>query len=249
MGWGDDLMFLGAVQAQNKPIAPTRKNKPKKVSLLWQGEPLISQTHTTLLDEMQVNSDGVWQRPYHYTFGDYAPTPGKVCLTPEEITWADAYKDFILVNPDAKPRAHHHNNKHWPHWQDLVEELSTAYPDTTILRLKHHKELKDLANTTNILTPSIRHSYAIVKNARCVITTDGFYHHSSASHNTKCIVIWGSCTSPKHLGYKGQLNIVSTDAHSPCYTIHQDCEQCLHNMNSIRAEHIVEHLEQYLKPI
>ena len=241
MGWGDDLMFLGAVQAQNKPIAPTRKNKPKKVSLLWQGEPLISQTHTTLLDEMLIAPDGKWQRPYAMGV-DYAPIPGKVKLTPEEITWAEEHKDFILLCPDAKPNAHHHNNKHWPWWQELADIL---HKDYNLLRVKSSDKQTDMQNVTNIMSPSIRHSYSIVKNARCVITTDGFWHHSSAGHDTKCIVIYGGITSPKHLGYPGQLNIVS-DEHGPCYTLHRDCDECLAVMKSITAEQIADKLYSYL---
>jgi len=246
MGWGDDLMYLGQVQAENTPVRPTRKGRSIAISPLWQHEPLISKQHAQARDELQQRKDGKWKRPYHHTFGEHSPQSGVVKLTAQERAWADDYKDFILLCPDAKTNAHHANNKHWPHWQDLATQLSIQYPSIPLLRLKHDVELKDLEDVYNVTTPSIRHSYAIVKNARCVITTDGFYHHASASHNTKCIVIYGSCTSPKHLGYPGQLNIVSTDEHSPCYTIHRDCEQCKHNMNSIRAEHIVEHLEQYL---
>ena len=246
MGWGDDLMYLGQVQAQNTPVRPTRKTRPRTISPLWHGEQLISTQHAQQLDEMQLNTDGKWKRPYHHSFGDYKPHAGRVHLTEQEQALAEEYKDFILLCPDAKTNAHHATNKHWPHWQALATQLNTKHPDIPLLRLKHNEELKDLVNVTNVMTHTIRHSYAIVKNARCVITTDGFYHHASASHNAKCIVIYGSCTSPRHLGYPGQLNIVVNDAHSPCYTIHENCEQCKHNMNSIRAEHIVKHLEQYL---
>lgn len=245
MGWGDDLMYLGQVQANNEPVRPTRKGRPRTISPLWHGEQLISKQHEQAHDELQLNTDGKWKRPYHHGFGEHTAQPGKVKLTTQEQSWANDYKDFILLCPDAKTDAHHANNKHWPHWQDLATQLSTRYPHIPLLRLKHDEELKDLKDVYNVITPSIRHSYAVVANAICTITTDGFWHHASASHNKKCIVIYGSCTSPKHLGYPGQLNIVVDDAHSPCYSL-KDCEQCLHNMNSIRAEHIVEHLEQYL---
>ena len=144
MGLGDDLMFLGAVQANNQPIRPTRKGRPRAISPLWHGEKLISTQHPQALDELKLNSDGKYKRPYHHCFGEHTPIPGKVHLTEQEHEWADDYKDFILLCPDAKTNAHHANNKHWPHWQNLATQLSTRYPHIPLLRLKHYVELKDL---------------------------------------------------------------------------------------------------------
>jgi len=242
MGLGDDLMFLGAVQANNQPVRPTRKGRPRAISPLWHGEQLISTQHLQARDELKLNSDGKYKRPYHHCFGEHTPISGKVHLTEQEHEWADQYQNFILLCCDPKPNAHHANNKSWPWWQELADIL---HKDYNLLRVKHEAQQQDLHNVTNVMSPSIRHSYGIVKNAKCVITTEGFWHHSSASHNTKCLVIYGGTTSPKHLGYKGQLNIVSNE-HGPCYSL-KDCEECHSIMKSITAEYIASKLYSYLK--
>lgn len=243
MGMGDDMMYLGEAyrihQATGKKIAPQKDGKIRAINY-------IKQPSFKNIDWLDINGHPVEQRPngkrWYHDVESYKPIPAPIKLTEQELAWGESikqqYGDYIVVNPDAKSNAHHANNKHWPwkHWQRLVEGILDK--DYVVLRAKppgHH----DLYGAVNIAT-DVRQMFVLIKNAHWVITTDGLAHHTAAAFNTPCTVIWGHCTSPKHLGYEYQKNILSDLEDAPCYTIHEDCEKCKETMENITPKQVLE---------
>ena len=262
MGFGDDLLYIRAAELQhkatNKTIKPTRKGRPKVISELWKNITFISNNGELPLDEL-INTDtqtANWTREYN-TNPDYHPeSPNTAILNKEDYALADTLqRPFILLCPDPKGEGSHHDiNKTWYGWQDLANKLK----DYKLIRLTHNAkdqqyskrtpDFKHYDNVVDIHTNNIRESLAVVEYAELVICTDGFFHHAANYTNTKAIVIWGSCTSHKTLGYKGQLNIYTECEGHPCYTIHKPCEVCVSNMKSITADMIVKCVKNKADP-
>ena len=242
MGMGDDMMYLGEAyrihQQTGKKIAPQKDGHIRPIN--YRKQPAFKN-----IDWIDLQGVPVEQRPngkrWYHDVDSYEPKPAPIQLDSNEDGWAQnikkQYGEYVLVNPDAKVNAHHANNKHWPwkHWHTLVKELRDA--GYTVIRSKPQGHA-ELDGAINIVT-EVRDFFALVKHANWVITTDGLAHHTAAAFDVPCTVIWGHCTSPKHLGYKNQKDIITDLPGAPCYTIHKDCELCQQAMQKITPKQVL----------
>jgi len=246
MGWGDDLLYIHKCEQlrQGATVRPTRNRRPRPISDLWRNVPWIDAQGEQAIEELEYL--GRWGRAYQFPELNYTPTPPQTELLAEsDYNLAQhiqhKHTEYTLICPDAKGKGTHHDvNKTWYHWQDLCDELSQR--GHNVVRLKHIAEAKKYRHATDYVTANIRQSLAVVEKAQLVITTDGFWHHASAYTKTNCVVIYGSCTSDRDLGYTEQANITTVDEHSPCYTIHKKCNKCVENMWNISAKDVMDEI-------
>lgn len=244
MGMGDDMMWLGEAykvhQETGKKIAPQKDGRIRSIN--FSKQPAFQN-----IDWLSIDGYPVEQRPnngkrWYHDVENYKPIPARLQLTSHEESYGKSIKaqhgDYIVINPDAKTNAHHASNKHWPknYWYELTELLKQK--GKTVIRCRPSGNF-EFAGAIDITT-NVRDFFAIIKYASYVITTDGLAHHTAAAFNIPCTVIWGHCTSPKHLGYEYQKDLVTDLAGAPCYTIHKDCDVCKKAMQKITPKQVLE---------
>lgn len=258
MGIGDDVMWLGDAYQQHqktgRPQRPTRNGSPiHRGQRLWlreayQNIPWIDWKSGDNWEELPILHK---HRPYRGN-PNYRPQPAPIQLTDTERAWAKENMPtapYVIINPDAKPLAHYHNNKHWhdPYWQELALQLTQLGIQT--VRLMPPNRNRTYYPALNIPTPTIRLWMAAIERARWVITTDGAPHHVAAAFGIPCTVIWGSCTSPHPhremagLSYPGQCNLIAEDPETPCYTTHKECAHCVRLRTHITPAQVIATLD------
>jgi len=256
MGIGDDLMWLAQAQQQfartGRCVRPTHKGSTYAWGRrLWLREAYDNQPCIDPVggDDLEEKPHG--KRPYQQDPG-YRPSPAQIILTQAEIAWARDHMPqgpYVIINPDAKQGAIHHNNKLWhhPNWQQLALQL--AQRGIVTVRLKPATRVDTYHPACNIETDSIRKVMACIRTAAWVITTDGAAHHIAAAWRTPCTVIWGTCTSPHAtstrgaLGYEGQKNLIVPHALTPCYTEKKECDHCATLKTHITPHSVIDTLD------
>ena len=128
--------------------------------------------------------------------------PGRI--TVRHAKWAEQYSGRILVEPHIKG-TFSAENKRWPYWHELVErsplKLAQCAPSGRKL----------LEGVERIETPSFDHAVSVLSVARGIVTTDGGLHHAAGALGKPAVVIWGSYSDPKILGYDFHENIAEPD--------------------------------------
>lgn len=235
MGMGDDLMYLGEAYKVHKQTG-------KKIKPIKDGRYRVDtnkQPAFQNIDWFDVDGYPLEQRPngkrWYHDVDEYKPIPAQINLTAQEEAIAhntiSTHGHYVIVNPDAKSGKHHAENKHWPrqYWIDLCNLLTAS--NYTVIRCRP-PGASELPGAIDVTT-NVREMFALIKHADHVFTTDGLAHHTAAAFNTPCTVIWGHCTSPRHLGYEYQTDLVTDIEGAPCYTIHKNCPQCKEAMQKI----------------
>lgn len=242
MGYGDDLLWIRDAEQQHGTVTPTRKKRPiphRASEGLWKHLAFV-QTKGKPVDELQ-HKDERWARWYQFT--GWRPTPPRTPITDicRGSDWdlvhdiESRHEKFVLLCPDPKGEGSHHDvNKTWYHWQALADQLRDY--DWDLVRLTHEETPTAYKGVHTYTTDNIRSSLTVVARADAVVTTDGFWHHASAYTGTDCVVIWGSCTDYRRLGYDTQANIYDYERHGPCYTVHRQCQDCVATMWRITAK-------------
>lgn len=237
MGIGDDVITLARARQlylkTGRALCPrNRQGQSTAHRPVYQQSPYINRDGDTISEYPE------GKRPYE---GEtrYQPPRPEFHLTPEQEAWGQAQAEhpYIILNPDAKPNAHHSNNKHWhqPYWQELIELLRQQYPRYRLVRANPGKfttpyDLEDIA------TPGVYDLITLIKYASWVVTTEGAPHHIAAGTDTPCTVIYGHCTSPMTTGYHGQQALYSPAG--PCNS-RQHCDICRAEMLKITPEKVL----------
>lgn len=174
--------------------------------------------------------DGVWipnypgSRPYIFgekngrmIFNDeFTPKVGEFF----GIGKSDRLAGKILVETRTKKEFVHTVNKAWPYWDEL---LASGLP---IVRVQQ------------IETARFRDVLPILKGCSLFVGTDGALHHAAAALGIPAVVIWTGYSSPRHLGYRSQVNI--HDGSEPCGTFSKVCPHCLKKAKSIDPDYVID---------
>lgn len=237
MGIGDDVITLARARQQYLKTGRTqcpvdRRGIHRYHREIYRQSPYISQDG----DLLEEYPDG--KRPYEReTY--YQPPRAEFHLTESQESWGklQALRPYIILNPDAKPNAHHSNNKHWhqPYWQELIQLLKGQYPQYRLVRANPGKFTTQY-DLENIATPEIYNLIALIKYASWVITTEGAPHHIAGGTQTPCTVIYGHCTTPKTTGYHGQQALYSELG--PCNS-RNHCDTCRSEMLRITPQRVL----------
>ena len=115
------------------------------------------------------------------------------------------------------------------HWCQLVEAFRERGQAVVQASRPGDKVLPHVSAV--IRDQDVRRSLAIMRYARCVVTTDGLFHHAAAALSVPAVVIWGARTNPEILGYKTQTNLTFGD--DWCGSLKQVCAHCQRAMSQI----------------
>jgi ADP-heptose:LPS heptosyltransferase len=178
---------------------------------------------------------------------DFRPTPGEIHIGDNFKLWADqklkeakVHGPFIILEPNTKGTMG--GNKDWPfdRWQELVRKIGRA---TSVVQLGA-ADKRALSGVHRIPTHNFISALAIMDRAKLVVTTDGGLHHAAAAMNKPAVVIWGSRTNPKILGYPQHKNLYSGDGVS-CGAI-VPCRHCREGMEAITVDQVWEAVKSLL---
>jgi ADP-heptose:LPS heptosyltransferase len=210
MGYGDDVM----ASAEAKIIAESGKLAfmGAEWSAVWENNPNVTREKSKGV----LVSNRLGYRPYIkgvtaeaiiYNENHKAPI-GQIFLTDAEKAWArqQIAPGYILVEPHIK--GSFAGNKAWI-WDRWVE-LAKRFP---VVQCKAPNK-RPLSGARVIETESVRQAFAVLAQAKLVITTDGAMHHAAAALGVPAVVLWGARTHPKILGYEAHKNIYTGQGES-----------------------------------
>lgn len=138
-------------------------------------------------------------------------------FTDERITWNLDYRaepaeiaddtrreSFVLIEPHTK--AGSAPGKRWPfeRWQAVIDQLGCRFiqPDYGLRRLEGIEHERT----------SIRSVLGLMRRASLYVGSEGFLSHLAAATNTPAVVLFGSFSPPKVLGYDFHTNIAHGEA-------------------------------------
>lgn len=230
MGYGDDIM----ASAEAKSLAETGKLAfmGAEWSAVWENNPNVTREKSKGV----LVSNRVGHRPYIkgvtaeaiiYNESHNAPI-GQIFLTDAEKAWAREKIEpgYILVEPHIKGSFAGNKAWIWDRWVELAKRLS-------VVQCKAPNK-RPLPGARVIETESVRQAFALLAQAKLVITTDGAMHHAAASLGVPAVVLWGARTHPKILGYESHENIYTGQGES-CGMM-TACNHCREAMRKITVD-------------
>lgn len=148
---------------------------------------------------------------------------------------------FILVEPHVKA-TFSGTNKLWPwnNWCQLVGAFAER-GETVVQASRPGGNVLPHVSAV-IRDQDVRRSLALLRYARCVVTTDGLFHHAAAALHVPAVVIWGARTNPEILGYKQHSNMTYGD--DWCGSLKQTCAHCQRAMSRIEPGRVWFAVEQ-----
>jgi len=156
---------------------------------------------------------------------NHRPEPGVIVLSDAEKAWArqQIAPGYILVEPHIKGSFSGNKAWLWPRWMELAKHFP-------VVQCKAPNK-RPLPGARVIETESVRHAFALLAQAKLVITTDGAMHHAAAALGVPAVVLWGARTHPKILGYESHENIYTGQGES-CGMM-TACNHCREAMRKI----------------
>ena len=253
MGLGDDMMWRGEAYQIHKrtgeSVRPYRKGgvTPRKESrVIWQDAEWI-QDDGVVACETHPNQGKRW----YSRRTPYRPKTSPYDFDAQEQRWWERNlkpkQPYIIINATQKKRTKYRDNKHWPYFYQLMEQLPRAnYVDLTYAG----QSMCVLPQTHHVYAPSPRLLLIAVKYAHVVITTEGGVHHAAGNFQIPTVVIRGSCIGSKTTGYANQINIeraspCNKDAKIGCHTMSR-CVHCEKTMQAIDVQTVVKAYEKCL---
>ncbi len=158
--------------------------------------------------------------------------PGVLVFTEYEVALAASLmscKHAVVVEPHVKG-TFSGENKRWPwdYWVEVVRELQDHEKRVIQISAPETKTLPDV--DFRISESEVRVALACLTWAEMLITTDGLLHHAAAAMGVPAVVIWGSRTDPRILGYPDHVNL-STGP--PYCGMLKECKHCQKAMRAI----------------
>jgi ADP-heptose:LPS heptosyltransferase len=230
-----------------KVVIVGRDGRPIK-SDLFEGVPYICQRPRPSDGPFQRLINGPGHRPYiaaktpeRWTWRKYKPTPAEIVFTPEELAFAEPYRDAIMVEPNTK--AIGHTNKAWSaiRWQHLDNEMRKLK-----LRVVQcgPQGARFLNHATPVYTDTFRKACAVLSVCKAFVGTEGGLMHAAAAVSTPAVILWSEFISPNVTGYDAHRNI--RHAGSACGR-RTDCPSCQASMLAITVDEVLDNLKEILK--
>lgn len=153
-----------------------------------------------------------WYVDYHtreriYFHAQFRAPVGRLSVDPVLYRWArqQGVEDYILVEPHVKGSFSATNKDWgWQRWQQLVDrraDFAQCAP----------RGMPFLSGVEAIETPTFYHACALLALARGIVTSSGGLHLAAAAFERPAVVIWGSFSDPRVLGYPFQRNFYVPD--------------------------------------
>lgn len=219
----DKDVFIGP---QGKPEWSTVFENNPNISREFTGQPSVWVPHYTG-NRPYIKGVTATHIIYHE---DHRPEPGDIFLTDEE---KDRFKDYsgcVLIEPHIKGSFSGNKAWVWNRWQEVANAIPCVQMN------ERHK--RSLQNVTRVHTGDFRQALAMIYQAKLVITTDGALHHAAAALGKPAVVLWGSRTHPKVLGYDSHVNLYTGQGESCGAMI--ECRHCIDGMKRITSEMVIE---------
>lgn len=250
MGYGDCLMSIGEAkrihQRHQQPVLITDTLGRPVRSDLFTGVPyLITRAQRGIRYQRHVNCPG--HRPYihsktpqRWTWKEYQPEPADVVLTERELVDTDRFRGCVMLEPNVKDIGHRNKDWGWQHWLALAKLLDAeGIPVVQCFRSGDRL----LPTGHQVLTPSFRHTLAVLSKCRAYVGPEGGLHHGAAAMRVPAVVIFGGFISPRQTGYSTHRNLFTGG--EPCGS-RVDCAHCRTAMNAITPTMVLAELKEIL---
>lgn len=247
MGFGDDIMASGVAREIHEragenvvigkaPKRPFPSSMFNNISWINNGDGVLVKSFPGYRDYLNLKkSTGARQvlDPKH------RPKRGVLKFSAEELHLGDALMDCkpaVVLEPHVKGEFSG-QNKAWPwaRWVNLLRMLQSVNYRVVQISKPGTTTLPDV--DFRIAESDVRVALSCLRWADPLITTDGLLHHAAAALKVPAIVLWGSRTDPKVLGYREHKNI-STGP--PYCGMRVRCEHCEKAMRKISVRAVFE---------
>jgi ADP-heptose:LPS heptosyltransferase len=251
---GDELMAAGQArllhQLNPQPVVIVDARGMARRHELWHGVPYIIQRPRGAPHHRLVNAPGV--RPYiaaktpeRWKWKPFKPTPAEVIFTPDELAFAEPYRDMVMIEPNGK--AIGHTNKQWvpERWGELLDVMvpSMRLDDSPFVQCGPPGTHFLDEVVRHVTTPTFRHALAVLSVCRAFVGTEGGLMHGAAAVGTPAVILWSEFISPEITGYAQHRNI--RHAGKPC-GMRRDCPTCRASMAAISVDEVVCNLREIL---
>lgn len=233
MGLGDDIM--AAAEARSIAAQGHKAFMGPEWSPVFENNPDITKQKTP---KSVLVSNRIGHRPYIkgvtpeaiiYNEDHRAPK-GVIVLTDAEKAWARQQIEpgYILVEPHIKGSFAGNKAWIWDRWVELAKRLP-------VVQCKAPNK-RPLPGARVIETESVRQAFALLAQAKLIITTDGALHHAAAALGVPAVVLWGARTHPNILGYEDHANLYTGQGES-CGMM-SACNHCREAMRKITVDQV-----------
>lgn len=176
----------------------------------------------------------------------WGPPEGELYFTAEELSFAERYRDRIIVEPHIKPGAPVNKDWGWERWVLLTRMISRKY-QTRVTQLGP-PGTRPLPGVELVHTPRMRLAAAILARAKAAVLPEGAMHHVCAATKTPAVVIFGGFIAPAVTGYAEHRSLFAASRQWPLgcgYRV--PCDHCRDAMKSITPEQVLGELEALLE--
>lgn len=172
---------------------------------------------------------------------DFKAEPGEIFFGPDDRVSAPVEQPYIVVEPNVAWQRATNVNKDWG--DGKYEALTKALTERghTVVQCVHPQSRRKL-KSHHVWTPKFRDAMRIMSQARLVIAPEGANHHAAAALGVPAIILWGSWSPRKTMGYQEHTMLGTDDA---CGNV-QSCPHCRAVFNRISIDEVVAAAERIL---
>ena len=248
MGWGDELMAAGEVQAKaagrNIKVAIKDVSGNVRWHDAWENHPLIARPGEAYQDSI---TNGPGARTYtngvhagRWVWRRYTPIPADIYFSEEEKKFADSIESgHVVIEPNLKVKSASVNRDWgWDKWQALVNQM----PKVKWMQLGP-AGTRTLRKVKFIQTDTPRLMAAALSKAVAFVAPEGGLHHTAAALRVPGVVIHGHFNSARVTGYPGMIHLSTEELGCGSQFF---CQACRDAMDAITPEMVAGHLREIL---
>ena len=248
MGWGDELMAAGEVQAKaagrNIKVAIKDVSGNVRWHDAWENHPLIARPGEAYQDSI---TNGPGARTYtngvhagRWVWRRYTPIPADIYFSEEEKKFADSIEPgHVVIEPNLKVKSASVNRDWgWDKWQALVNRM----PKVKWMQLGP-AGTATLHRVKFIQTDTPRLMAAALSKAKAFVGPEGGLHHTAAALRVPGVVIHGHFNSAGVTGYPGMVHLSTEELGCGSQFF---CQACRDAMDAITPEMVAGHLREIL---
>lgn len=236
MGWGDDIMAVGAAIARGWKrggcIIGRSTDKPNR-SPMYRGLDWVNppgarhflRSYNGYREYFDYKRSNAKRQVLHE---NHRPHPGELSL-PEPSGDVRG----VILHTQVKT-SFSGDNKRWPwaYWVELRRELEANGVEVWQVDPPGSQGL----GCSWYSDADVRKSLAQLQAASAVVTSEGLLHHAAAALEVPAVVLWGGRTDPRILGYPGQANLTSREEW--CGS-RRPCDHCAAAMRDITPDQVM----------
>jgi len=248
MGWGDELMAAGEVQAKaagrNIKVAIKDVSGNVRWHDAWENHPLIARPGEAYQDSI---TNGPGARTYtngvhagRWVWRRYTPIPADIYFSEKEKKFADSIEPgHVVIEPNLKVKSASVNRDWgWDKWQALVNRM----PKVKWMQLGP-AGTATLHRVKFIQTDTPRLMAAALSKAKAFVGPEGGLHHTAAALRVPGVVIHGHFNSARVTGYPGMVHLSTEELGCGSQFF---CQACRDAMDAITPEMVAGHLREIL---